>query len=137
MFRTAISVLLACAAITLTPLTAVAQSEPTLSVDTATGKPGSKITLRTGCDGGTYLTSSAMDIVKDQIVGHSDEHIFIKYAGTVRDVPPGQYTVDLRCVDSATKRETGRTSIKFTVRGAKPAVLGRIGEGTFAHTRAR
>ncbi|MGH3861130.1 hypothetical protein [Actinokineospora sp.] len=50
MVRAALSILLACTAITLTPLTAVAQSEPKLTVGTDTGKPGSKITLSAACE---------------------------------------------------------------------------------------
>ncbi|RZQ62773.1 hypothetical protein [Amycolatopsis suaedae] len=113
-------------ALLLAPAAALAQetSEPkpppapklSVKVSPGTGKPGAAVTVTFNCQvpGQAWysqVTSTAIDL---KSAGTSD-----RASGTVKDVKPGKYSVDVTC--SARNKPERKGSATFTVLGTEPA----------------
>jgi len=104
------------AALATTPTpTPTAPSKPAAKPEVFTvtpghGLPGARVRIAIVCDGGAYLSSKGLDLVKDGIYpGTKPDTYVLRYDGYVRNVRPGNYTVDLRC------HKDGRADIHASV----------------------
>jgi hypothetical protein len=75
------------------PTTPVEKS--TITVSPGKGVPGAEVLVKANCaDGGFYPSSPALELAKDGFYPDGTLH----YGGKVKDVKPGTYKVNLRCV---------------------------------------